>query len=61
VAIRTGEAGREAPGRDLARSDGEPAAMRIAIMGTRGAPASYGGFETFAEELGARLTDRATT
>jgi len=24
-------------------------------MGTRGVPASYGGFETFAEELGARL------
>jgi glycosyltransferase involved in cell wall biosynthesis len=30
-------------------------ALRIAIMGTRGVPASYGGFETFAEELGARL------
>jgi glycosyltransferase involved in cell wall biosynthesis len=29
--------------------------MRIAILGTRGVPASYGGFETFAEELGARL------
>ncbi len=27
----------------------------IAIMGTRGVPASYGGFETFAEELGKRL------
>jgi exopolysaccharide biosynthesis WecB/TagA/CpsF family protein len=33
-------------------------AMRIAIMGTRGVPAAYGGFETFAEELGARLADR---
>jgi glycosyltransferase involved in cell wall biosynthesis len=32
--------------------------MRIAIMGTRGVPAAYGGFETFAEELGARLVDR---
>jgi glycosyltransferase involved in cell wall biosynthesis len=32
--------------------------MRIAIMGTRGVPASYGGFETFAEELGARLVER---
>lgn len=31
--------------------------MRIAIMGTRGVPARYGGFETFAEELGARLAD----
>jgi len=32
--------------------------MKIAIIGTRGVPASYGGFETFAEELGARLVDR---
>jgi glycosyltransferase involved in cell wall biosynthesis len=32
--------------------------MRIAIMGTRGVPAHYGGFETFAEELGARLVER---
>ena len=33
-------------------------AMRIAIIGTRGVPASYGGFETFAEELGGRLVQR---
>jgi glycosyltransferase involved in cell wall biosynthesis len=32
--------------------------MRIAIMGTRGVPANYGGFETFAERLGARLVER---
>lgn len=32
--------------------------MKIAIMGTRGVPAAYGGFETFAEELGARLVER---
>lgn len=32
--------------------------MKIAIVGTRGVPASYGGFETFAEELGRRLSDR---
>ena len=32
--------------------------MRIAILGTRGVPGSYGGFETFAEELGARLVER---
>ena len=32
--------------------------MRIAILGTRGVPAAYGGFETFAEELGARLVER---
>ena len=29
--------------------------MRIAIMGIRGVPANYGGFETFAEQLGSRL------
>jgi hypothetical protein len=29
--------------------------MRIAILGTRGIPANYGGFETFAEELATRL------
>jgi len=32
-------------------------ALRIAILGTRGVPGSYGGFETFAEELGARLVE----
>ncbi|MCP4643247.1 MAG: glycosyltransferase family 1 protein [bacterium] len=32
--------------------------MKIAILGTRGVPASYGGFETFAEELGVRLVER---
>lgn len=32
--------------------------MRIAIMGSRGVPAQYGGFETLAEELGARLVER---
>ncbi|MBK7930258.1 MAG: DUF1972 domain-containing protein [Bryobacterales bacterium] len=32
--------------------------MRIAIAGTRGIPARYGGFETFAEELGRRLAAR---
>lgn len=32
--------------------------MRIALVGTRGIPASYGGFETFAEELSARLVER---
>ncbi|MDX1980229.1 MAG: DUF1972 domain-containing protein [Bryobacteraceae bacterium] len=32
--------------------------MRVAILGTRGIPASYGGFETFAEELSRRLVER---
>jgi glycosyltransferase involved in cell wall biosynthesis len=31
---------------------------RIAILGTRGIPARYGGFETFAEELSTRLVAR---
>lgn len=29
--------------------------IKLAILGTRGIPARYGGFETFAEELGTRL------
>ena len=33
--------------------------MKIAIIGTRGVPANYGGFETFAEEWGARLAARS--
>ncbi|NOT63755.1 MAG: DUF1972 domain-containing protein, partial [Acidobacteria bacterium] len=32
--------------------------MKIAILGTRGIPANYGGFETFAEQLGVRLAAR---
>ena len=32
--------------------------MRIALLGTRGIPANYGGFETFAEELSTRLVER---
>jgi len=32
--------------------------MKLAILGTRGIPANYGGFETFAEELGTRLASR---
>jgi glycosyltransferase involved in cell wall biosynthesis len=32
--------------------------MNIAILGTRGIPARYGGFETFAEQLSKRLADR---
>jgi glycosyltransferase involved in cell wall biosynthesis len=32
--------------------------MRIALLGTRGIPANYGGFETFAEELSTRLVNR---
>lgn len=32
--------------------------LSIAILGTRGVPARYGGFETFAAELGCRLVGR---
>lgn len=32
--------------------------LRIAILGTRGVPARYGGFETFAEQLSTRLALR---
>lgn len=35
--------------------------LRIAILGTRGIPARYGGFETFAEELSQRLVTRGHT
>ncbi len=32
--------------------------MKVAILGTRGVPAAYGGFETLAEELSVRLAAR---
>ncbi|MFM7147335.1 MAG: glycosyltransferase [Actinomycetales bacterium] len=32
--------------------------MKVALMGTRGVPAQYGGFETAVEEIGRRLADR---
>ena len=32
--------------------------MRIALVGTRGVPARYGGFETAAEEIGRRMVER---
>jgi len=32
--------------------------MKIALIGSRGVPANYGGFETCAEELGSRLVQR---
>jgi len=33
-------------------------ALRVALLGTRGIPARYGGFETFAEQLSKRLVAR---
>lgn len=38
-----------------ARSRRGPIAVKIAILGTRGIPARYGGFETLAEQLSKRL------
>jgi len=35
-----------------------PTKLHIAFLGTRGVPANYSGFETFVEELGARLVER---
>ena len=32
--------------------------LKVAVVGTRGIPANYGGFETFAEELSKRLVAR---
>ena len=32
--------------------------LRIAMLGTRGVPAAYGGFETAVEEIGQRLAAR---
>ena len=43
---------------NFAEIEGSPAALSIAICGTRGIPACYGGFETFAEELSTRLVER---
>ena len=37
---------------------GDKPGLRVALLGTRGVPASYSGFETRAEELGARLAAR---
>lgn len=41
-----------------ARPDPSPRPLRIALLGTRGIPASYGGFETFAEHIAVRLAAR---
>ncbi|HUO84793.1 MAG TPA: glycosyltransferase, partial [Thermoanaerobaculia bacterium] len=45
------------PVRPRARG-GAVSSLRIGIVGTRGIPARYGGFETFAGELGRRLVQR---
>lgn len=40
------------------RAGARPVRMKLAILGTRGIPAAYGGFETFAEQLAVRLAQR---
>lgn len=59
---RTGAPLTAVPRQDLPRHADPAAAERprldLAIAGTRGVPARYGGFETFAEELGVRLASR---
>ena len=49
---------RRAPAQAARQKAVRGAQMRIAILGTRGIPARYGGFETFAEELSTRLVAR---
>ncbi len=39
-------------------SERPAAKMHLAVVGTRGIPAGYGGFETFAEEISTRLVER---
>jgi glycosyltransferase involved in cell wall biosynthesis len=41
--------------RPVTQAGGRPFPRRLAILGSRGIPARYGGFETFAEELSTRL------
>ena len=45
-------------GVDALSEDVEGTRLRIAMVGTRGVPAHYGGFETCVEEVGARLAAR---
>src|SRR5690349_14365530 len=60
VPIQTGQqtGSQETDALALRRRPDLTAPMRIALLGTRGIPAHYGGFETFAEELSTRLVAR---
>jgi glycosyltransferase involved in cell wall biosynthesis len=49
-----GKGSGRGPEADVAVKSG----LRIAIIGSRGIPAGYGGFETFAQELAPRLVER---
>lgn len=41
----------------IGNANGQGNSLRLAILGTRGIPAQYGGFETFAEKLAIGLTE----
>jgi glycosyltransferase involved in cell wall biosynthesis len=43
---------------EIGEQEGTPKVMRIAILGTRGVPSGYSGYEAFAEDLGLRLIER---
>ena len=43
---------------DAAEPPNPVGALRLAMIGSRGVPAAYGGFETAVEEIGRRLVDR---
>ncbi|HTW21837.1 MAG TPA: DUF1972 domain-containing protein [Mycobacteriales bacterium] len=47
-----------APRRRAVRTRAHKRVRRVAIVGTRGIPANYGGFETFAERLALYLTEQ---
>jgi glycosyltransferase involved in cell wall biosynthesis len=54
-----GEAtGNSAAARRLRSGAGDLVSLNLAILGTRGVPPRYGGFETFAAELGTQLVAR---
>src|SRR6185312_16703076 len=52
---------RESGGCVLMTPMTDPNGLRIAMLGTRGVPAAYGGFETAVEEIGRRLVERGHT
>ena len=41
-----------------AMAGAETKTLHVAMIGTRGVPAAYGGFETAVEEVGRRLVER---
>ena len=52
------EDGALAPDADSSRRGLAERSLRLALLGSRGIPARYGGYETLLEELGPRLVER---